>query len=53
MVKRLVVTYCGAIVLTWLGYLFRWLTLVGAVGTTLILLGLLVASSWLSMWVDR
>ena len=52
-VKSLVVTYGSAIVLTWIGYLFRWLTLVGAIGTSLILLGLLGVTVWLVTWVDR
>ena len=52
-VKSLVVTYGGAIVLTWLGYLFKGLTLVGAIGTSLILLGLLGVTIWLVTWVYR
>ena len=52
-VKSLVITYGGAIVFTWLGYLLHWLTLVGAIGTSLILLGLLGITIWLVTWVDR
>ena len=51
-VKSLVVTYGGAIVATWIGYLLGWLTLLGAVGTSLILLGLLGVASWLVTWID-
>ena len=52
-VKSLVVTYGGAIVATWFGYLFRWVTLVGAIGISLVLLGLLGVTSWLVMWIDK
>lgn len=52
-VKSLLVTYGGATVFTWLCYLFRWLTLLGAIGTSLVLLGLLGVTSWLVRWIDR
>lgn len=51
-IKTLVVTYGSAIVLTWFGYLVHWVTLVGAFGTSLVLLGLLGVTSWLSSWLN-
>lgn len=52
-IRTLVLTYGSAIVLTWLGYLVHWVTLIGAFGTSLILLGLLGVTSWLSSWLDN
>ena len=52
-VKSLVVTYVSTIVATWIGYLLGWVTLVGAFGISLILLGLLGVTSWLSSWLDN
>lgn len=51
--KSLVVTYGSAIVLTWFGYLVHWVTLVSAFGISLILLGLLGVTSWLSSWLGN
>jgi len=33
--------------------LLGWLTLVGAIGTSLVFLGLLGVTIWLVTWVDR
>lgn len=52
-IETLVITYGSAIVLNWVGYLLHWVSLVAAVGISLVLLGLFGVASWLVSYVNR